>query len=192
VTSRPALPAASAVTSRPALPAASVVTSSPVEPGAEVCPHLTDTVDGPTGAPPPRSAPRPRAEVVVAGYRTVGAPLPLAGAAPPWVRPYVLTGGRTHAHHHLLVHTLVSVPDYNPSLAVQLPPEARSLYERAHSHTESVAELSAHCGIPLGVTRVLLSDLAAASHVLVGPNSYPSPYDSALLERILDGLQQFV
>ncbi|HEY1669118.1 MAG TPA: DUF742 domain-containing protein, partial [Trebonia sp.] len=29
--------------------------------------------------------------------------------ANPWVRPYVLTGGRTRTRHHLYVHTLVSV-----------------------------------------------------------------------------------
>jgi hypothetical protein len=134
----------------------------------ELCPSLTD-------------------EAVTTSPRHAQAP-PLAG---PWVRPYVLTGGRTHTRH-LLVHTLVSAPDYNPTLVAQLPPEARCLYERAHTHTESVAELSAHCGIPLGVTRVLLSDLVAAGHVMVGPDPYASPYDSELLERIIDGLQQFV
>ena len=85
----------------------------------------------------------------------------------------------------------MTVPDYRPALVVQLSPESRSLYERAHTYTESVAELSAHCRIPLGVTRVLLSDLAAAGHVLIGTNAYRSPYDSELLERIIDGIQQF-
>jgi Protein of unknown function (DUF742) len=134
----------------------------------ELCSHLTDAEEATTG---PRHAKS-------------------ALTASPWVRPYVVTGGRTHTRH-LLVHTLVFAPDYNPSLVAQLPPEARFLYERAHTHTESVAELSAHCGIPLGVTRVLLSDLVAAGHVEVGPDPYASPYDSELLERIIDGLQQF-
>ena len=102
----------------------------------------------------------------------------------------MLIGGRTHHQQHLLVHTLISVRDYHPSIAAQLPPEARSLYERAHTHTESVAELSAHCGIPLGVTRVLLGDLATANYVLIGPDPYDSPYDRDLLERIIDGLQR--
>ncbi len=161
----------------------------PADASDDLCPHLTEPDGVVTDSPPPVVRGR-RTEAVMPGSPSG----PRAGltAPTPWVRPYVLTGGRTRAHSDLLVHTLVSVPDHNPALAAQLPPEARSLYERAHTHTESVAELSAHCGMPLGVTRVLLSDLAAAGHVLVGPDSYPSPYDSDLLERIIDGLQQFV
>lgn len=116
---------------------------------------------------------------------------PWARAVPrtnPWVRPYVLTGGRTRSVEHLLVHTLVSVPGYDPAFATRLLPEARALYERAQATTESVAELSAHCGVPLGVTRVLLSDLAAADRVLI--ETHTTPYDRRTLERVLDGLKQ--
>lgn len=112
----------------------------------------------------------------------------------PWVRPYVLTSGRTRGHDHgqLLVHTLVSAPSYDPTFAVRLLPEARALYERACTATESVAELSAHCGVPLGVTRVLLGDLCSAGRVVTEAPAAASPYDHALLERVLDGLRQFV
>jgi hypothetical protein len=169
--------------------AEAVMPGSRTDASDELCRHLTEADGVSTGSQPP----------FVRGRRTeAGLPGSPPGvragstAVAPWVRPYVLTGGRTHALHDLLVHTLVSVPDYSPSLAAQLPPEVRSLYERARSHTESVAELSAHCGIPLGVTRVLLSDMAGAGHVLIGPDPYTSPYDRDLLERIIDGLQQFV
>jgi hypothetical protein len=110
--------------------------------------------------------------------------------ANPWVRPYVLVGGRTHTRQNLFVHTLVSVRHYDASFAARLLPEARSLYERAHAGTQSVAELSAYCGISLGVTRVLLGDLAAGSHVLINPETYESPYDQKLLERVIDGLRE--
>lgn len=109
----------------------------------------------------------------------------------PWVRPYVLTSGRTHGHAQLLVHTMMSAPGYDPLFASTLPPEARVLYERACSVTESVAELSAHCGVPLGVTRVLLSDLCSAGRVLAEAPAAPSPFDRTLLERVLDGLRQY-
>jgi hypothetical protein len=111
----------------------------------------------------------------------------------PWVRPYVLTGGRTPTIAHLMVHTLVSGPGYDPAFAAGLLPEARALYERAHATTESVAELSAHCGVPLGVTQVLLTDLATAGRVLVQAHataSSPDPVDRRILERVLDGLKQ--
>lgn len=110
--------------------------------------------------------------------------------ANPWVRPYVLTGGRTRSRQNLFVHTLVAVQDYDPTFSARLLPEARSLYERAYATTESIAELSAHCGISLGVTRVLLGDMAAGNRVMINPEAYTSPFDPNLLERVIDGLRQ--
>jgi hypothetical protein len=154
----------------------------------DVCSDLTDGEDVRASRRPTLEGAH-RADSV--GTRRQTGPAESVAASGPWVRPYVLTGGRTHTHQHLLVHTLVSVLNYDPTVAGQLPPESRSLYERAHAHTESVAELSAHCGMPLGVTRVLLSDLVAAEHMSISPDPYASPYDRDLLERVLNGLQQF-
>ncbi|MBA9003905.1 MULTISPECIES: DUF742 domain-containing protein [Thermomonospora] len=108
----------------------------------------------------------------------------------PWLRPYVLTGGRTRTRRNLYMHTLVSAPDYDPAYASRLLPEARRLYERAHASAESVAELSAHCGVSLGVTRVLLGDLASAGRVLIHPETYDSPYDPRLLKEVIHGLRE--
>jgi hypothetical protein len=108
--------------------------------------------------------------------------------AHPWVRPYVLTGGRTRGRQHLFVHTLVSGRGYDAAFAARLLPEARALYDRVHAVDESVAELSAHCGVSLGVTRVLLSDLASGDRVVIG--SEISPYDPRILERVIDGLRE--
>ena len=105
------------------------------------------------------------------------------------VRPYVLPGGRTRTRQRLLVHTLVSVPRYDRHFAAGLPPEARSVYEEARQ-TRSVAELSAYCGISLGVTRVMVDDLATRNRVLVHAEPYSSPFDPRLLERLCDGLRQ--
>jgi len=111
--------------------------------------------------------------------------------ANPWVRPYVLTGGRTRTKHHLYVHTLVSLERYDPSASSRLSPEAQRLYERCAAGTQSVAELSAHCAVSLGVTRVLLEDLAAAELVQINDDAYSSPYDHRLLKRVIDGLREF-
>ncbi|WP_017592881.1 DUF742 domain-containing protein [Nocardiopsis potens] len=115
---------------------------------------------------------------------------PGPGGANPWVRPYVLTGGRTRTRQRLHVHTLVSVPYYDPGYADLLPPEARSLYDTAHTAVQSIAELSAHCSVSLGVARVLLGDMAARERLVVNPEAYTSPYDPRLLERVIDGLHQ--
>ncbi|NKQ53620.1 DUF742 domain-containing protein [Amycolatopsis sp. K13G38] len=105
------------------------------------------------------------------------------------IRPYALTGGRTKARHQLLVETLVSVPSYDPSLADKLMPESRALYERARSQV-SIAELSSLLEVPLGVVRVLISDLAAQGAVFIHPTAHAYHHDRNVLERILNGLKQ--
>lgn len=105
------------------------------------------------------------------------------------IRPYALTGGRTRARQHLLVETLISVPRYDPGLSASLMPESRALYERSRGGV-SIAELSAGLDMPLGVVRVLVSDLAAQGAVFVHATGHASSYDQRMLGRILDGLKQ--
>ena len=54
----------------------------------------------------------------------------------------------------------------------------------------SLAELSASSGIPMGVVRVLVSDLAADGAVFIHPTGYAYQYDNNILERVLDGLNK--
>lgn len=108
-----------------------------------------------------------------------------------WARPYLLTGGRTLTRHPLHTHTLVSAPIYDELRAERLLPEARALYQWASGGPLSIAELSAYTEISLGVTRVLISDLADAGELVINPETYASAYDPSLLERVLDGLRQF-
>lgn len=105
------------------------------------------------------------------------------------IRPYALTGGRTKTRHHLLVETLISVTQYDSSLSESLMPESKSLYEHARNRT-SIAELSVALDLPLGVVRVLVSDLAAQGAVFIHPTAYAYQNDPNVLERILDGLKR--
>jgi hypothetical protein len=105
------------------------------------------------------------------------------------IRPYTLTGGRTRARHHLLVETLISVPRYDPTLSEALMPESKALYEQARSQM-SIAELSAVLTIPLGVVRVLISDLASQGAVLIHPTAHSYLHDQKVLDRILSGLRK--
>jgi hypothetical protein len=108
------------------------------------------------------------------------------------VRQYILTGGRTRTRQPLLMHTLVSVPDYDAGFAGGLQPEARSLYECARQVC-SIAELSATCGVSLGVTRVVVDDLAAHDRIFVHPEAYgsgTSRTDVTVLERLRSGLRK--
>lgn len=105
------------------------------------------------------------------------------------IRPYTLTGGRTRGRHQLLVETLISVPRYDPALSDRLMPESNALYERARSQV-SIAELSSLLAIPLGVVRVLVSDLAAQGAVFIHPTAHAYHHDRNVLERILNGLKR--
>ncbi|MFJ8579543.1 DUF742 domain-containing protein [Micromonospora sp. NPDC093277] len=104
------------------------------------------------------------------------------------VRPYVLTTGRTRTRAPLLVHTLVSVPYYDSVFASGLLPEARTLYEHARRAARSVAELAAVCGMSLGVTRVVVDDLAAIDRLLIHTDQHN--VDFRLLQRLRDGLRE--
>ena len=133
------------------------------------------------------------------------------GKRPARVRPYSLTGGRTRFGHVLLVETFVAAleaPPERSELGVpplrrlraskELPggnlarvmPELRAIVELCR-RMRTVAEISALLKIPLGVVRVLLSDLADQGKIRVyGTGHGTGQPDRALLERVLSGLRR--
>jgi hypothetical protein len=107
------------------------------------------------------------------------------------VRPYAITGGRTRTGQILLVETLIATVDAPADRgAGPVAPEASAIVSLCGS-TRSVAEISALLRIPLGVVRVLLSDLADQGRIRVyGIGHGPGAPDRALLERVLSGLRR--
>ncbi|MFB7912829.1 DUF742 domain-containing protein [Streptomyces sp. NPDC056061] len=114
------------------------------------------------------------------------------------VRPYSLTGGRTRFGHVLLVETFVAAleaPEERRELANdasvgRLMPELQAIVEICR-RMRTVAEISALLKMPLGVVRVLLSDLADQGKIRVyGTGHGTGQPDRALLERVLDGLRR--
>lgn len=105
------------------------------------------------------------------------------------VRPYTWTGGRTTSPVTLEVETLVSATGRPADPAS--PPEHRTIL-RLCANPRSVAELAALLKMPLGVTRVLLGDLAAAGNVVVHRTASPADTaaDVALMQRVIAGLQR--
>ncbi|MFJ9825694.1 DUF742 domain-containing protein [Streptomyces sp. NPDC101160] len=126
------------------------------------------------------------------------------GRRPSRVRPYSLTGGRTRFGHVLLVETFVAaldiaaigaaperkvLTDGGPA-ARGLMPEMRAIVEICR-RMRTVAEISALLKMPLGVVRVLLSDLADQGKIRVyGTGHGTDRPDRALLERVLSGLRR--
>ena len=106
------------------------------------------------------------------------------------VRPYTVTGGRTApASRDLPVEALVQGM---AAAEATTPPEKRGILELTATQYLSVAELSAHLRLPVGVVRVLVSDLADAGAVRVHGLTPSSAYNPAttltVLESVLDGI----
>lgn len=103
------------------------------------------------------------------------------------VRPYVFTRGRTRSQFELSIEALVSIV-----------PSARVAHLSAEHHavvllcreSRSVAEIAALLGVPIGVARVLVGDLAGAGAVSLHRTAGAAGPDQALMERVLAGLRR--
>ncbi|MFI8179200.1 DUF742 domain-containing protein [Actinacidiphila glaucinigra] len=139
-----------------------------------------------------------RRPVIPAAQAAAALPVRGAGRRAARVRPYALTGGRTSFGHVLLVETFVATIDGSAQRreltsggwAERVMPEMRAIVELCR-RMRSVAEISALLRMPLGVVRVLLSDLADQGRIRVyGTGHGPGAPDRALLERVLGGLRR--
>jgi hypothetical protein len=108
---------------------------------------------------------------------------PGSGPAPPddiVIRPFLLTGGRTApAQPGLRVETLIQAANV-ATRALRF--EARQIVELCR-RPSSVAEVAAALRVPLGVARVLVSDLIADGSVTLVQREEVS---IQLMERVLD------
>jgi hypothetical protein len=97
------------------------------------------------------------------------------------IRPFLLTGGRTQpTQDGLRVETLIQARP--GALTGNLRFEARQIVELCQQPT-SVAEVAAALRVPLGVARVLVSDLVADGSVVVAQREELS---IQMIERIRD------
>ena len=107
-----------------------------------------------------------------------------------FVRPYTITAGRTHATVDLPMEATLRREASNDGSGV--PATALRILEICD--TKSVAEVSALVKMPIGVVRVLLSDLVEQGHVRVQATlTEDSSRDERieLIERTLRGLRTY-
>jgi hypothetical protein len=105
------------------------------------------------------------------------------------IRPYAVTGGRTRSKgEQIPIEALVSVIGVP---AVSLSTEKSRIVELALTQYLSIAELSAHMHLPVGVVRVLVGDLVEEGHARVHgavASNYNPAATLSVLESVLDGI----
>jgi hypothetical protein len=126
---------------------------------AEYGPRLPDPRMIPVWKPPPPAPPREPAP-------EPAEPPPTAEEDEPedvFLRPFVLTGGRTRPlQDGLRIETIVSARP--AALSAPLRFELRRIVELCQQPL-AVAEIAVRLGVPLGVARVLVADLATDGYV---------------------------
>jgi hypothetical protein len=106
------------------------------------------------------------------------------------VRPYMVTRGRTRPSDALPIEALVRATS---GVRRGMSSESRRILELAKDDYLSVAELSAHMNLPVGVVRVLVGDLSAQKLVRVdgltaSESSYTPATTLSILESVLNGI----
>ena len=105
------------------------------------------------------------------------------------VRPYAITGGRTGSAGPELELEALVFADPSALAGSDLGDERRAIVLLC-AEVLSVAEISAHLAIPVGVTRVLVADMVAAGLVHLHRPEVPGDRpDLALLEWVLESLR---
>jgi hypothetical protein len=105
------------------------------------------------------------------------------------VRPYSWTGGRTTSDFQLEIETMVSASD--ELYAGPIKAEYQDVLALCEA-PRSVAEVAALLGIPLGVAKVLLGDMAEHNLLDVHATAVVDGDvpDLGLMERVLSGLRK--
>lgn len=107
------------------------------------------------------------------------------------VRPYAWTRGRTKANYDLKLETLISTTELgeDETLLPQLEHRAVSALCR---YPLSLAEIAAKLSIPLGVARVILSDMAELGLISIHRTFAADDIAAhlVLMERVLSGLRR--
>lgn len=103
------------------------------------------------------------------------------------VRPYTLTRGRTRPRGDTIpVEAIVCQRGGWRRSQPDLRPVEAEIYRLAGERL-SAAEMSHRLRLPLGVVRVLIGDLVASGHLLLGPTALGG--DIPLIRRLIHGLR---
>ena len=104
------------------------------------------------------------------------------------LRPFLLTEGRVADAGTIPVETQVVATDQGRAAVPGRRAEHRDIIELC-SVPLSVAEISAHLGLHLGVVRILVEDLSRAGDVRAYLPHAAAPVDETVLRQLISGLR---
>jgi hypothetical protein len=108
----------------------------------------------------------------------------------PVVRPYALTGGRTKAAGETIgLLALVQATGIPSAEAMFLEPEQLSVLKLCRQPV-TVADLASDIDLPLGVVRILLSDMRERGLITIRLPSARPVNDEKLLKDVADALRR--
>ncbi len=108
------------------------------------------------------------------------------------VRPYAVTRGRTRPRVDIAIEALIETTPRGRETGAIGGREQQLIVGLCALRVQSLAEIAARMQLPLGVTRVLVADMAAEGMVSVyAPTSIDDDaVGMELLERVLSGLRR--
>ena len=108
----------------------------------------------------------------------------------PLVRPYAMTGGRTRSRVDIAMESLITTTARGEQDAATRGHDWQRIAELCHQ-VQSLAEIAARLGVPLGVARVIVGDMTEAGLLEIhAPGRLDDQLGTYLLERVLSGLRK--
>lgn len=108
------------------------------------------------------------------------------------IRPYAVTRGRTEPVRDIAIEAVLVTSPRGRQEAAFVGRDKQQIAELCESVPMSLAEISSHLRVPLGVARVLVADMASEGlltlHSPGGGEGYEERME--LLERVLSGLRK--
>jgi Protein of unknown function (DUF742) len=111
--------------------------------------------------------------------------------AGPVVRPYALTGGRTRPRGETvdLLAVVAATVDGRPLERMLLEPEHLRVLQLCR-YPVPVADLASDLDLPLGVVRILLSDMRERGLISIGKPARTGLTDPRVLKDVADALRR--
>ncbi len=108
----------------------------------------------------------------------------------PLVRPYAMTGGRTRSRVDIAMESLITTTTRGEREGTTGGHDWQRIADLCRQ-VQSLAEIAAYLGTPLGVARVIIGDMAEAGLLDVHePGRLDNQLGTYLLERVLSGLRK--